>query len=291
MKQLILTLALAATLLAACGGESAKTESDSQIQDSALDSAVPMKEFKTFTVSDKLCFMIHDEEPFAPEFENYGVRERFSVEWPEEGMMTEKAMRELMNYYFGPEAPADIKKAVSRWRENVKNEYGGKMVKEVNEDLPYSYHELHSDCRQDGNLATFFITYGNYEIGAIHGMYAECYVTVDVETGEIVHLSDLLDTTRLGYAIARAIQDLDVNSETRDCLFDEYQNADEMPMTENFFIDSTRSTINVIYDLYHITPYCCGVQTITLPIFWLSKHLKLTPYAKQLFGPDSFIKE
>lgn len=62
-------------------------------------------------------------------------------------------------------------------------------------------------------------------------------------------------------------------------------------MPASFFIDSARNDITVGYDLYDIQPYACGIPTVVLPIFWLSKHVELTPYAKRLFGPDSYIKE
>ena len=46
----------------------------------------------------------------------------------------------------------------------------------------------------------------------------------------------------------------------------------------------------VSYDLYHIQPYACGIPSVVLPIFWLSKHVSLTPFAKRLFGPDSYVE-
>ena len=260
MKQQILALALATALLAACGGEKTKTENDSlPIVADSVDEAATTKEFKTFTVKDQLCFVVHDEE-LGPEYETYYVRERFSVVWPEEGMMTEKAMKELMSLV------------------------PGEMVKNIDEDKPYSYSEMNSTCSQSGNIATFFIGYGNYDIGAIHGLYGEQYLTVDVESGEIVNLDDLIDTSRLCRVVARAIHELDENSDIQGCLFDEYINTKEMPMTMNFFIDSAHTSINVVYDLYHITPYCCGIQHVALPVKWLSKYVTLTPYAKKLFG-------
>ncbi len=63
-----------------------------------------------------------------------------------------------------------------------------------------------------------------------------------------------------------------------------------MPMPDDFFIDCTRSAIIVNYGLYHIAPYACGIQSVVLPIFWLSKHVDLTPYSKRLFGPGSYIE-
>lgn len=38
------------------------------------------------------------------------------------------------------------------------------------------------------------------------------------------------------------------------------------------------------------TTFACGIQSVVLPIFWLSKHVPLTPYAKRLFGPGSYIE-
>lgn len=284
MKQQILALALATVLLAACGGEKAKTENDSlPIVADSVDEAATTKEFKTFTVKDQLCFVVHDEE-LGPEYETYYVRERFSVVWPEEGMMTEKAMKELMSFYFNVEPTTDIKKGVAEWRDNVIHKVPGEMVKNIDEDKPYSYSEVNSTCSQSGNIATFFIGYGNYDIGAIHGLYGEQYLTVDVESGEIVNLDDLIDTSRLCRVVARAIHELDDNSDIQGCLFDEYINAKEMPMTMNFFIDSAHTSINVVYDLYHITPYCCGIQHVALPVKWLSKQVSFTPYGRRLLG-------
>jgi hypothetical protein len=81
-----------------------------------------------------------------------------------------------------------------------------------------------------------------------------------------------------------------VNKDTRECLFDEFVDVERMPLPRNYTIDSARNSIIVYYGLYEITCYACGIQEITLPIFWLSKHVPLTPYAKRLFGPDSYIQ-
>lgn len=286
MKHTILPLFIAAALMTACGGKNKPSEEakpQDSLQEPLMESVSMVKEFRTFTVSDCLCFVVNEPDPFEPEYTTTGVKDEFSIAWPETGMMTDRAMKELMSHYFGPDASIDIKRAVNNWRQKTIAEYGN-PVKKIDEDRSFSYSEMNSTCRQDSNLATFIINYGNYNIGAAHGMYALQYVTVDVESGDIIHLQDLIDTTRLGYAVARAIQDLDVNSDTRDCLFDEYQNVNVMPVNPNFFIDSTRSSINVVYDLYEITPYCCGIQTVSLPVRWLTRYITLTPYAKRLFG-------
>ena len=119
---------------------------------------------------------------------------------------------------------------------------------------------------------------------AAHGNHTATYTLVDLDTKQIVHLNDLVDTAQLGEVIVRAIEDLTVNKDVYDCLFDEFRNAQKFPVPSNFFIDSTRSCINLVYGLYDIAPYACGIQTVVMPIFWLSKHIPLTPYCKELFG-------
>ena len=105
----------------------------------------------------------------------------------------------------------------------------------------------------------------------------------------MVHLNDLVDTSKLGEIVVRAIEDLVVNKDVQECLFDEYRNVEKMPVADNFFIDSTRSTITLVYQQYDITPYACGLPSVVMPIFWLSKHTELTPYAKKLFNKGSGI--
>ena len=88
----------------------------------------------------------------------------------------------------------------------------------------------------------------------------------------------------------RAIEDLTVNKEVCDCLYDGYKNGETIIVPDNFFIDSTRSTITVVFQQYDIAPYACGLPSVVMPIFWLSKHTELTPYAKKLFGKGSYIQ-
>ena len=91
----------------------------------------------------------------------------------------------------------------------------------------------------------------------------------------------------MGPVIARAVEDLTVNSDVQKALFD--VNPERLPVTADFTIDSTRSTITLVYQVYEIASYADGIQEIVLPIFWLSKHIPLTPYAKSLFGPGCSI--
>jgi len=276
MKRLIFYIAFGALLLAGC-----QHDRDG------------IKEFKTHSVSEERCYKIKCEADLYPWGDSYSQQNRFNVAWPDKGTMTKEAMDELLLIYFGDSTTTDFDKAADKW---LKSTYYFDEV-DLNNMVPidsidastewYSYSYLESSCRQDSNLATFLTKRETYNVGGAHGYYTAEYLIVDVEKGSIVHLSDLLDTNLLGEAIAHAVQDLDVNKDVRDCLYDEYIGADRIPITQNFEIDSTRSTITLVYQPYEIACYACGIQSVVLPIFWLSKHTPLTPYAKELFGEGS----
>ncbi len=286
MKRITSLLALVALLFTGCSHES--KPKDSVTNDSVSDTVAAAKFFTTQTIKGELCFMEYGEID-DPDYDTIGYTESFNIQWPDKGMMTDEALRELMRYYFYDSKTTDISKAIDDWRKKVIGQHGN-LVRKIDESYPYGYNKLSSTCMQNGNLATFTISYGYFDVGAAHGLYDLQYLTVDVDRGTIIHLSDLIDTTHLDEVIARALQDVVANDEVRYNLFDEYQNCDRMPITLNFYIDDTRSTIHVIYGLYEVAPYCNGLTEIVLPIYWLSKHVKLTPYAKEIFGPGSYLE-
>ncbi|MGX8712056.1 MAG: RsiV family protein [bacterium] len=274
MKQTIFILAVAAVLAVGCKHET--------------------KEFTTHSLSNMKCYLLTFDEEFFHFGKIVGEENSYSVEWPDEGVVSPAAERELKYLCFGDSASASVEVIADQWLESAASlrELGeGKFqqVDSLDETVgSYSYFKIESNCLQDNDLATFLVYKESYGIGAAHGLYSVNYLTVDKETGNAVHLADLVaDTNLLCEAIAHAIQDLDVNKETRDCLFEEFIDVDLMPMPENFFVDSARNSITVLYGLYEITPYCCGIQSVVLPVFWLSKHAPLTPYAKKLFGSEA----
>lgn len=274
MKRLFIFIALAALVLASC--HSGK-----------------VKEFKTDTISGEQCYLLIFDEALGPWGNTVGVTNSYSVVWPDDGMMSRQAKRQLMSLYFGDSTTTDPVKGAKHWLEQL--DYFAdepacvrKPVESIDDSVvALSYANLKSYCRQDSNLVTFVVNSESYNVGAAHGLYAAQYLTFDVQTGNVVRLSDLVDTSLLGEAIAHAVQDLEVNRDVRECLFDEFRDVDRMPVPHDFFIDSTRSTITVVYPLYEVACYACGIQSVVLPIFWLSKHTPLTPYAKRLFGPGS----
>ena len=250
-------------------------------------------EFSTRTMADSLCLYYSDgpDDPW-PIYE----KKSYSVAWPAAGTLSAAAQRELMGLCFDDSAAASVEDAAQRWLRRIwftdDESLQGEVIGAIADTIEHSYVHLQSTCRTDSALATFTVNTESFGAGAAHGLYSSHTLTVDLESGEVVHLTDLVaDTNGLCEAIARAVFDLDANRAVRECLFDEYQGADRMPMPDDFFVDSARNSITVSYDLYHIQPYACGIPSVVLPIFWLSKHVALTPYAKRLFGPDSHLPD
>ena len=248
-------------------------------------------EFSTRTLADSLCLYYSDgpDDPW-PIYE----KNSYSVAWPAEGTLSAAAQRELMALCFGDSTSANVDEAAQRWLRRIwftdDESLQGEVISAIADTVEYSYVHLESTCRADSALATFTVNTESYGAGAAHGLYSSRTLTVDLASGNVLHLADLVvDTNSLCEAVARAIFDLEVNSDVRECLFDEYQGADRMPMPDDFFIDSARNTLVVSYDLYHIQPYACGIPAVALPIFWLSKHAELSPCAKRIFGPGSYL--
>ncbi|MBR4230165.1 MAG: DUF3298 domain-containing protein [Bacteroidales bacterium] len=253
-------------------------------------------ELATRTISGEQCYKVvfdTDEYPWGTDFY---TKTDFTLEWPATGAVSAEAERELLLLCFMDSSATNFDEAARRWLArpfSYEDEYDceRKPVPSIDESEEYGNMHLESSCTQDSALAVFIVKTESFVVGAAHGMYSVDYLTIDKATGNAIHIADLVtDTNLLCEAVARAIQDLDVNKDTRECLFDEFRDAERMPMPGNFVIDSARNNITVVYSLYEITPYCCGIQSVVLPIFWLSKHVPLTPYAKRLFGPGSSLE-
>lgn len=253
------------------------------------------KEFKTHTVSDERCWLQIFGEPFVFDSDTIGVKLSYSLVWPDNGMMSAEAERELQYLSFGDSNSADMNAAANKWLSTpfcyMEENPVVQQVDSLPDGFPSSYLEIESSCTLDGNLAVFAISTDGTPYGAAHGFHSVDYLTVDIETGKAIHLTDLVtDTNLLCEAIARAIQDLEVNSDVYESLFEEFIDTNRMPLPSNFIIDSARNSITVFYGLYEIAAYCYGIQEVVLPIFWLSKHVPLTPFCKQLFGPGCSVE-
>ena len=220
-----------------------------------------------------------------------GLENKYSVQWPAEGMLTPEAEQELLVALFGDSTATSFDEAAARWVKSNEYEtlFGDELLEcsvvakipENIDNLCYNY--VDGTIREDRNLVEFSVFLEAY-MGGAHGVHYFLPLVYDRNAGRIIHLSDLVDTTNFGEVVSLAIEDLDVNSTVRECLFDEELLGDAFPVSDDFYIDSTRSTITLIYQIYDIAPYACGAQEVVLPIFWLSKHRELTPYAKEIFG-------
>lgn len=252
------------------------------------------KEFTTHTVTGERCYLQIFDEPIIWDLDTLGAKITYSVVWPDEGLVSNAALRELQYLYFGDSTVSNIADAPDYWlnHEDIDSWffYSDETVNilpvtTLEENRDYSYIELEGSFTQDDDLALFVVSQGFYPYGAAHGHHSVDFLTIDKATGNAIHLIDLVtDTNLLCQAIAHAIQELEVNSGVRECLFGEFADVDRMPLPKNFTIDSARNNIIIYYGLYEIAPYACGIQEIELPISWLSNQLSLTPFAKRLFG-------
>lgn len=252
--------------------------------------------FTTFSLSGSHSYMVKTDDPYLPETLNpFGVENSYSLVWPTKGMMSKDAEKELIMQVFNDSTANSVNEAAQRWLNNLwlyedTKALEAKTVDSVSGKESYTYAHLSNSIEQNDNLVSFITSTETFLAGAAHGLHTVEYLTYDRKTKRVVHLNDLVDTSKLGEVIVRAIEDLVVNKDISDCMFEEYHKAGKVAVVDNFFIDSTRSTITVVYQQYDITPYACGLQSVVLPIFWLSKHVELTPYAKKLFGKGSYLE-
>lgn len=278
MKRSLIFIALTALMMAGCHHKDKEKTSQEMT-------------FSTHPLSGEQCYQLTFSEDQGPWGNTVGMMVSYSVAWPDKDILSPEAERELQYFYFG-DSTNTLEAAAKGWLEqaffyNNDEEYEKAPLDQIDEESDYCYVSLEGDCTHDSQLVTFAATRESLIAGAAHGMHTEDYLTIDIETGRSVHLDDLVsDTTLLCEAIAHALHDLDINTGLLDCIFDEFRTVERMPMPRNFLVDSARNGITVYYGLYEIAPYACGIQEVTLPIFWLSKHVPLTLYAQRLFGPD-----
>ncbi len=239
-----------------------------------------------------------DQQLWPPESDTIGVSNSYSIAWPSPGHLTPKAERELLLLIFGDSSATTFRQAATTWlattwfyEEDIPHLRRHPVQGSVPARLPSNYGRLHSTAAVDSTLIHFTVSSETSTAFAAHGLYTTHYLTIDRSRGRVVHLIDLLDTALLGPVIVRAVEDLEVNKPVLESLFDEYRGQPTLPQPDDFFIDSAHTCITLVYQLYTIAPYACGIQSVVLPIFWLSKHIPLTPYAKELFGPEAYLPE
>ena len=277
MKRSIILISLTALMMAGCHH---KTDTEKEIT------------FSTHEISGRQCYQLIFEEETGPWGDSVGMMLSYSVAWPDKDVLSPAAEKALLYFYFG-DSTCTIEEAAQRWLSNAcvysdEESFEKKPIDTIDEESDYSYVSIESECKQEGTLATFFTTREGFTVGAAHGMHFEDYLTIDLASGKVLQLTDLIaDTSLLCETIAHAIQDLEENNGIIGCLFDEFIDVKRMPLPHNFSIDIEHKAINVYYGLYEIAPYACGIQEVTLPVLWLSERVPLTSYAQQLFGMES----
>lgn len=270
-------IALTALMMAGCHH---KTEKEKEIT------------FSTHEMSGKQCYQLIFDEETGPWGDTVGMMISYSVAWPDKDVLSPAAEKALQYFYFG-DSTGTIEEAAQRYLSNAfvysdEEGFDKKPIDSIDEENDYSYVSIESECKQDGTLATFATSREGFMVGAAHGMHYEDYLTIDLASGKVLQITDLVaDTNLLCEAIVHAIQDLEENNGIIGCLFDEFIDVKRMPLPQNFSIDIEHKSISVYYGLYEIAPYACGIQEVTLPVLWLSERVPLTPYAQQLLGMES----
>lgn len=220
------------------------------------------------------------------------LQNSYEIDWPKPKTLTPADEQRLLAHIFGSNAAASFDQSCKNYLNNNWTDEDGNAQAQPIDSIPsnegYGYQRLTATCRIDSGLASFIVSCESYTESAAHGIYSVHYLNYDQENKRFISLSDLVDTAQLGPVIVRAIEDLAINKEVYDCL---YEHTESLPVPDDFIIDSNRSIITVVYQLYDIACYACGIQSVELPVFWLSKHIELTPYAKEFFGPDSHLPD
>lgn len=226
------------------------------------------------------------------------VENLYSINWPEIGSFSPEVQRQLILLAFGDSSAATFEEAAARFLAStwVEDEtFFGGITSNVKVDsifiVPYSYVHLDGFCDQDSNLLLFTVNEERYCAYTDKTIHTTSMLTVDLATGHIVQLCDLIDTSKLGEVMLLALEDVTVNKENGNFakyLFDEYKEC--LPQPDGFFIDNTRSMIVAYFNPGRVQYPICGTLEVVMPVFWLSKHIPLSDYAKELFGPDSYIE-
>ncbi|MBR1792887.1 MAG: DUF3298 domain-containing protein [Bacteroidales bacterium] len=215
----------------------------------------------------------------------------YSLYWPNAGQLSFDTEKQLIYKCFNDSISKDFGQACRKFLGNLwildesycLDSVSFQEIDTIPSGVMYSTYRIESSYNEDAGLGRFIFSSELYPEGAAHGLYGVEYINYDCETSRTISLTDLLDTTGLGMVAAQAIESLDVNQEVKDCL---YEPRKEVPIPSNFFIDSTRSNLMLVYPLYEIAPYACGIQSVALPFSWLSTRASLTPYARQIVKLD-----
>ncbi len=225
------------------------------------------------------------------------VDNHYNLDWPDDNSLSPEALKELFLCAFNDSTSTNFTQAINQWLSHPgcsSDDYPD-IISYIQEENPnpilHIDNNLYCDYIADSCLHVFQIYIESYSNFSQREKRSNYYIHIDPVTRQVIHLSDLVDTTNMGEIIVRAVEDLVVNHETLLNLNDSYKASGRLPVPSNYYIDDTRSCITLVFQPNTIAPESCGQQQIILPIFWLSKHTPLTQYAKNYFGEGSYLPE
>jgi len=142
--------------------------------------------------------------------------------------------------------------------------------------MPYSYYDTWYIVRNSDNLLTLEHSVYSYTGGA-HGNSYDLFYNIDIETGELIKLNDIItDTTAIKDLLWERLVKRDIPL---------LVGKDDFYITGNF--DLSRDAITFVYNQYEVAPYSEGTIEITLYFDRISKYLK-TSYLKRFFPKYKF---
>lgn len=272
MNKKLLLFLMAITALWSCGynGNDTQATDNKQVTDTTLCQFRNIKMEKMFAYP--------DEERDTLYFDN-----TFIALWPE--VINGKPCTELQQALFRAmtdSAELDRLDKVTDFLLDPSNytDYDRKLLSPVT-SVKYDENKLStSEVRVNmesmtDRLLTYHLGTYSYLAGAVHGIYANNYVTYDLQTEKAVAFEDVIaDTTLLRTAIFKAIK------QTYDYEKDDLFLPDNglLPLPRDFFFDG--SVLHVLYQVYEIASYAQGM--IDAPIY---PYMLKPEEIKRLFTP------
>ena len=119
---------------------------------------------------------------------------------------------------------------------------------------------------QNGALATFVLHSNSYSSGAVHGLYHDEYVNLDLNEKRRVGLQDLLIEGQ-----ARAFADA-LYAHNKSWLAAHNIAAETLPLSDNFYF--SQKGLVLVYALYELTGYPEGMPELIVPYRELHQFVK-----------------
>ena len=266
----IALVAMSAASLCSCGHSDSYNDQPAQQIDSTLCQYSNIKMEKMYSY--------YDEERDTLYFDN-----KFTALWPE--VINGKPCTELQQALLRAmvdSAELDQLDKVTDFLLNPSSytDYDSKLLMPVKR-VKYGENKLStSEVRvimesMTDRLLTYRLSTNSYMAGAVHGIYANNYVTYDLKTEKAVSLGDIIaDTTLLRKTILKSIKhEYDYD---KDQLF--IPDNGLLPLPRDFFIDGM--VLHAVYQVYEIASYAQGA--IDAPIY---PYMVKPEEMKQLFTP------